>query len=452
MEENYDCIILGTGYKECLVSGLLAHSGKKILHIDRNPFYGMDNATLSFEEFQKHFPELNDTLKQDRLGNTRDFAIDLCAKTVLASGEMFKVLIATGVNRYMDFTKIEETYVYMNKTLSKVPTTPSEALTSSLIGLFQKNRLRVFLSFIDSCKEPFGKEISDQSAAELMDYYKLDKKSQALVYHVLALNITEKEVEKKGSAINLIRSIKLFQYALLLAKKSPFIYPQYGLGMLPEGFGRLAAVYNGVYMLNKPLDSLLVENEEVKGIVSKGEKAYAPVVVANHSYFADFCETHAKIGRLIMLFDEQPLKHKRDQLSSFQCIIPGVEFNRKNDVYITCLSYAQKVSPKGKYLLMISCIIERDDGSLKTQLEKFVVPIFFKNDWRKKLVGDVYEEKPLKVEKDGCGIPKGLYIIGSVDASSHFEEDTKDVFKIYERITGEVLDLKNIVREDLVNN
>jgi RAB protein geranylgeranyltransferase component A len=35
---------------------------------------------------------------------------------------------------------------------------------------------------------------------------------------------------------------------------SPFIYPLYGLGGLPEGFSRLSAVYGGTYMLNKPVD------------------------------------------------------------------------------------------------------------------------------------------------------------------------------------------------------
>lgn len=34
--------------------------------------------------------------------------------------------------------------------------------------------------------------------------------------------------------------------------RSPFIYPMYGLGELPQAFARLSAVYGGVYMLNKP--------------------------------------------------------------------------------------------------------------------------------------------------------------------------------------------------------
>ena len=35
MDEEYDCIVLGTGLTECILSGMLSVSGKKVLHMDR---------------------------------------------------------------------------------------------------------------------------------------------------------------------------------------------------------------------------------------------------------------------------------------------------------------------------------------------------------------------------------------------------------------------------------
>ena len=35
MDEEYDCIILGTGLTECILSGMLSVSGKKVLHMDK---------------------------------------------------------------------------------------------------------------------------------------------------------------------------------------------------------------------------------------------------------------------------------------------------------------------------------------------------------------------------------------------------------------------------------
>jgi Rab GDP dissociation inhibitor len=37
---------------------------------------------------------------------------------------------------------------------------------------------------------------------------------------------------------------------------SPFLYPVYGLGGLPESFSRLCAIHGGTYMLNAKVDGI----------------------------------------------------------------------------------------------------------------------------------------------------------------------------------------------------
>lgn len=53
--EKWDAIVLGTGLKECLLSGLLSVAGKKVLHLDRNSYYGGASASLDIHQFWKHF-------------------------------------------------------------------------------------------------------------------------------------------------------------------------------------------------------------------------------------------------------------------------------------------------------------------------------------------------------------------------------------------------------------
>ena len=54
--------------------------------------------------------------------------------------------------------------------------------------------------------------------------------------------------------------------------KSPYLYPLYGLGELPQGFARLSAIYGGTYMLDKPIEQLSYdENGIVCGVTSEGE-------------------------------------------------------------------------------------------------------------------------------------------------------------------------------------
>jgi len=50
MDEEYDCIVLGTGLKECIISGLLSVKGLKVLHMDRNDYYGGESASLNLKQ------------------------------------------------------------------------------------------------------------------------------------------------------------------------------------------------------------------------------------------------------------------------------------------------------------------------------------------------------------------------------------------------------------------
>lgn len=54
MDEQYDVVVLGTGLKECILSGLLSVHGYKVLHMDRNDYYGGECASLNLNQtFQK---------------------------------------------------------------------------------------------------------------------------------------------------------------------------------------------------------------------------------------------------------------------------------------------------------------------------------------------------------------------------------------------------------------
>ena len=74
---EYDAIVLGTGLKECVISGLLSVKGKKVLQVDRNGYYGGDGASLNlttlFEKFRAGEAPSN-------LGANRDYNVDLIPK------------------------------------------------------------------------------------------------------------------------------------------------------------------------------------------------------------------------------------------------------------------------------------------------------------------------------------------------------------------------------------
>jgi Rab GDP dissociation inhibitor len=56
--------------------------------------------------------------------------------------------VHTDVTRYLDFKQIAGSYVYRDGKIAKVPSNQSEALSSALMGFFEKNRARKFFGYL----------------------------------------------------------------------------------------------------------------------------------------------------------------------------------------------------------------------------------------------------------------------------------------------------------------
>ena len=230
--------------------------------------------------------------------------------------------------RYLEFKSIEGSYV-MGKSgkISKVPADEREALSSDLMGLFEKRRFRSFLIFVQdfdekeslrtrwvggcfkqlpflaclgpqdlerhwpeihhhgwglqevrsrcqhlwlcrSCSGPLqgwrlskqAKHGSNQEDQALLGKARRGERESTLmdVQNHFYINC-----RPRGLAPTLHRtksSLYLtFQDSLARYGKSPYLYPLYGLGELPQGFARLSAIYGGTYMLDKPIDEVSVK-------------------------------------------------------------------------------------------------------------------------------------------------------------------------------------------------
>ena len=65
---------------------------------------------------------------------------------------------------------------------------------------------------------------------------------------------------------------------------APFIYPVYGVGGLPEGFSRLAAIHNGILKLHKDRNGFVYgDDRKVCGVKSGEEVAKCNMVICNPS-------------------------------------------------------------------------------------------------------------------------------------------------------------------------
>ncbi|CAG8605609.1 9575_t:CDS:10 [Gigaspora rosea] len=150
-DEEYDVIVLGTGLTECILSGLLSVEGKKVLHMDRNDYYGGESASLNLTQLYRKFR--NGQEPPSELGRDRDYNIDLIPKFMMANGELVRILIHTDVTRYLELKQISGSYVYREGQISKVPASEMEALRSDLMGMFEKRSAKKFFEYMQNWRE-----------------------------------------------------------------------------------------------------------------------------------------------------------------------------------------------------------------------------------------------------------------------------------------------------------
>lgn len=436
MEETYDAIVLGTGLKECILSGMLSVSGKRVLHIDRNKYYGGESASIvPLEELFSKFKMPTDNLEE--YGKGRDWNVDLIPKFLMANGQLVKLLIHTGVTKYLEFKVVDGSYVYKGQKIFKVPADEREALSSSLMGMFEKRRFRSFLMFVqnfDFNDRGTWKDIDPNMtpSAKLYEKFGLDRETGEFTGHALALYRNDEYLNEPCG--DLITRVKLYSESLARYGKSPYLYPLYGLGELPQAFARLSAIYGGTYMLDKPIDEIFFdESGKVTGVRSGEEKAYCSQIYCDPSYVPDKVEKVGQVIRCICLMNH-PIPNTKDSLST-QIIIPQNQVGRKSDIYISLVSYTHQVAAKGWFVAMVSTTVEtaNPESELIPALE-LLGPIkqkFFS-------VSDVYKPKD-------DGSKSQVFISQSFDPTSHFEETCIDVLEIYKRGTGEDFDFSKIV-------
>ncbi|WRX14672.1 GDP dissociation inhibitor - like 2 [Theobroma cacao] len=415
MDEEYDVIVLGTGLKECILSGLLSVDGLKVLHMDRNDYYGGESTSLNLMQF------------------------------MMANGGLVRILIHTDVTKYLNFKAVDGSFVYNKGKIYKVPATDVEALKSPLMGLFEKRRARKFFIYVQDYEDNDPKSHEGLDLNKFLQYrkYGLEDDTIDFIGHALALHIDDSYLDQP--ALDFVKRMKLYAESLARFQGgSPYIYPLYGLGELPQAFARLSAVYGGTYMLNKPECKLAIESFSVEmliyevefdgdgkaiGVTSEGETAKCKKVVCDPSYLPDKVQKVGKVARAICIMSH-PIPDTNDSHSA-QVILPQKQLGRKSDMYLFCCSYAHNVAPKGKFIAFVSTEAETDNPEveLKPGIDLLgpVDEIFY----------DTYD-RYVPTNNHGAD---NCFISASYDPTTHFETTVTDVIEMYSKITGKALDL-----------
>ena len=174
---------------------------------------------------------------------------------------------------------------------------------------------------------------------DVYDKFKLEPSTRDFIGHAMALYLTDDYINEKGTAAETCNRIRLYVNSMARYGKSPYIYPLYGLGELPQGFARLSAIYGGTYMLNTQVDEIEYSGSKAVGIKAtmkeRGDEGEgmkfttkAKKILGDPSYFPGKVQVVGKVLKAICILTH-PVPNT-DNSDSLQLIIPQSQVGRKN--------------------------------------------------------------------------------------------------------------------------
>jgi Rab GDP dissociation inhibitor len=252
----------------------------------------------------------------EELGRDRDYNLDLVPKFIMANSDLVKILTHTDVTRYLEFKQISGSFVFRDGRISKVPVTGMEALSSPLMGFFEKRRAVSFFEFFnnykyDDPKTQQGLDLTKVTMAEVYKKFGLETGTQDFVGHALALYLNDDYINRPAKECH--QRVLMYSSSLARYGKSPYIYPLYGLGELPQG-----------------VDEIVIDKEtgKVVGVKSGDEIAKCKAVICDPSYAKDRVQKVGQVVRAICLL-KHPIPNTGD-VDSVQIIIPQNQVGRKH--------------------------------------------------------------------------------------------------------------------------
>lgn len=211
-----------------------------------------------------------------------------------------------------------------------------EALKSNLMGMFEKKRLLNLYKFVgqvdpENPKTWNNMDLREMPMKDVYSHYNLEEQTIDFLGHAVALHYSDSYLYEP--ALPTILKMQLYLNSAFRYGESPFLYPIYGLGGLPEAFSRLCAIHGGTYMLQTKVDEITFDGEgKVTGIRCGEDTAKAPIVICDPSYTTnDRLKPCGKVIRAICLLDH-PIPNTND-VSSVQIIIPAKQLERHSGKY-----------------------------------------------------------------------------------------------------------------------
>lgn len=197
---NFDLIAIGTGLPESIVAAAASATGKTVLHLDPNPFYGSHFSSLSIPELTS-FLNSNSTIPSPLASTTtatdhHDFAtvsltnrpvysdveiscfspelleersqkfiLDLCGpRASFCADKSIDLMLKSGASQYVEFKSVDACFVGDgNGKLLNTPDSRAAIFKDTSLTPIEKNRLGRFFKLVQGHLATTMAEVMDSS-------------------------------------------------------------------------------------------------------------------------------------------------------------------------------------------------------------------------------------------------------------------------------------------------
>ncbi|KAL2259140.1 hypothetical protein VTK26DRAFT_7312 [Humicola hyalothermophila] len=296
----WDVVICGTGLQQSLLALALSRSGKKILHIDPNDFYGGAEAAFSLQDAESWVARLaaeNDGRFRSAsvakpegatgLSSSRAYSLALAPKLIHSRSALLSQLVSSRAYRQVEFLAVGSFHIFkpsqdpsQQPSLTRIPSTREEVFSTTAVSAKAKRVLMKFLKFVLDYESSPQLEIWEPHAGApltdlLQQEFKMDPELQTYIV-TLTLSMDGKVNTKDGLAVIRRHLSSMGVYGPGFAA----LYPKWGgLSEIAQVSCRAGAVGGAVYMLGTGIKSTETAGDGIELQLTRGDTVKTQLLV-----------------------------------------------------------------------------------------------------------------------------------------------------------------------------
>ncbi|RDW72641.1 putative Rab geranylgeranyl transferase escort protein [Aspergillus mulundensis] len=279
-ETQWDVTISGTGIAQSLLALALSRSGKKVIHVDKNPYYGGPEAALSLQEAEEWASELESVQlpfedatvftadpseSSTGLSSSRAYTLSLSPQLIYSRSQLLPTLVSSKVYRQLEFQAVGSWWIYkpasgQNKDLYRVPSSREDVFADDFISMKSKRTLMRFLrSLNQESPDDTGSALEEEVLAKPLPEY-LTSKFQVpaeLFDPLLSLSLSQAPAQSTIARYAVPRIQRHLASIGIFGPGFGSVLVKWGGGSEIAQVGcRALAVGGGVYVLNSGIETM----------------------------------------------------------------------------------------------------------------------------------------------------------------------------------------------------